>query len=833
MTNPPKSWTPSPRRSRDRPPERRSRRRSRSVLPYVVAALVVGLGLLVAGVGVLAGTGLAISGHLPSVDALYEPPSEATRIYAADGQLIASLYQENRASIPIAQIPPALQRAVIDTEDAAFYHHHGISLRGVLRASFRNVREKGFAEGGSTITQQLARNLFLTNEKALGRKIAEMLLAVQIERRLTKDEILERYLNQVYLGQGAYGVEAAAEVYFGKPARTLTLPESALLAGLIRAPSYYSPYEHPDRAKTRRAEVLQRMADLGDVTPHEMRAASQAPLDLSEKGNAGYIGIRAPYFVSYILPMLLQRFGEDVLYKGGLRVYTTLDLHAQALADAAVRQGVDQAQRGHLNAHQAAMIVLDPKTGYVRAMIGGYDFRTSQFNRAWQARRQPGSAFKPFTYTTALQRGIPLTTMLEDAPVSFPLPNGKVWEPKDFDQKWHGWITMRYALENSINVATIRLEQKVGPAAIVETARRMGIQSPLFPTLSLTLGASDVTLLEMASAYGVFASGGVRAAPVAILRVTDSKGKVLQDALPKRTVVLTPEVAYVMTDLLKGVILRGTGTAANIGIPAAGKTGTADDYRNAWFIGFTPNLVAAVWAGNDDDSPMNKVVGGGLPAQIWAGFMKRATAGTPKVDWDRPDGVIEGTTCGTTGLLATPDCPDPRRELFIKGTEPTTYDQSHAPPQAAPADHPAVPGDAASGDRASGTADAVPPDHSTAAGDASSQPPAAAPQPAVSTPAAGSVRLTVTAPQDGAEVAAPFSISGTTTPGATVHITAGIRAGAVDVRVADADTPVDPAGNFTYLLDPTIKPAGSTFTITVRAVVGQETATARLSVRER
>jgi penicillin-binding protein 1A len=779
----------------------------RILWPYVAAALVVGLGLVLAVAGVLLGTALAINGHLPPVDALYSPPSEATRVYAADGQLIASLYQENRASVPLARIPQVLRRAVIDTEDAAFYRHHGISLRGVLRASFRNVRERGLAEGGSTITQQLARNLFLTNEKALSRKIAEMLLAVQIERRLTKDEILERYLNQVYFGQGAYGVEAAAEVYFGKPAKDLTLPESALLAGLIRAPSYYSPYDHVDRAKVRRLEVLQRMVDLGDLTPKQMHTAQAAPIHLIEKGNMGFVGVRAPYFVSYILPPLLQRYGEEVLYKGGLRIYTTLDLTMQATAEAAVRQGIDQGIKQHLNAHQGAMVVLDPATGYIRAMIGGYDFRASQFNRAWQAHRQPGSAFKPFTYTTAILRGFPLTTMLEDQPLSFPLPGGKTWEPKNFDQKWHGTISMRYALENSINVATIRLEEKVGPKAVIETAHRMGIQSTLQPVLSLTLGSSDVTLLEMVSAYGVFASGGVRATPMAVLKVTDSRGKVLEDNVPQRTVVLSPEVAYVMTDLLKGVVKRGTGVAAGIGIPQAGKTGTADDYRNAWFIGFTPSLVTGVWVGNDDDSPMNRVVGGGLPAQIWASYMKQTTAHLENKDWPRPANVVEVALCGSTGTPAGADCADARTELFIKGTEPDSGDSNRAPgAPASPAASPPAP--------------AVP------VGAPGAQPPALPP------PASPALPLNVIAPQDRSKVTAPFTIRGTTRPGATVHIAVEVTSGFLNLQVADVYSPVDQSGNFAFSFDPAIKPAGAEFTITVNAIAGQDTAATTLIVQE-
>ena len=774
--------------------------------PYLTVGFLVGLALLLAVSGVLLGTALAISGHLPSVEALYTPPSEATRIYAANGDLIASLYQENRANIPLSQIPRMFQRAVIDTEDAGFYRHHGISLRGVLRASFRNVRERGLAEGGSTITQQLARNLFLSNEKALSRKIAEMLLAVQIERRLTKDEILERYLNQVYFGQGAYGVEAAAEVYFGKPAQDLTLPESALLAGLIRAPSYDSPYDRPDRAAARRAEVLQRMVDLGDITAVQMRAAQLAPIHLVEKGNAGFIGIRAPWFVSYILPPLLQRYGEDVLYKGGLRIYTTLDLAWQAQAEAAVRAGIDRADHDKQNVHQGAMIVLDPQTGAIRAMIGGYDFRASQFNRAWQARRQPGSAFKPFTYATALLRGIPLTTMLQDDPISYTLTDGTTWEPKNFDNKWYGWVTMRFALENSLNSASIRLAERVGPENIVALAHRLGIESLLQPTPSLTLGASDVTLMELASAYGVFASGGVRAAPMAILKVTDSKGNVLEDHVPQRTVVLTPELAYMMTDLLKGVVRRGTGVAANLGIPQGGKTGTADDYRNAWFIGFTPTIVAAVWVGNDDNSPMKKVVGGGLPAQVWAAFMKPVTDALPKTDWPRPAGVVDAVTCGTTGLLATPECPDPHPEVFIKGTEPTTYDQSHGTSSPSGAANPATA--SAAGQVAAGQAAAV----------------AASPT--------STLPLTVTAPRSGSEVAAPFLIKGTTRAGAAVHVTVQVKAGFLNVQVADADAPVDASGSFAYLVNPAVKPAGGTFTIVVTATAGLDTASTVVSVQE-
>ena len=799
----------------------------RALRRTVLAVILTGAALVLAAGGLLVGAAVAISTHLPSIDALYDLPSEATRIYAADGQLIASLYRENRDSVPLSQVSHTLQRAVIDTEDAEFYRHRGISLKGVLRAGLRNLHDRGYAEGGSTITQQLARNMFLTSEKSLTRKIAEILLAVQIERRLTKDEILARYLNQVYFGQGAYGVQTAAELYFGKPASALSLPESALLAGLIRAPSYYSPYEHLDRARTRMGEVLFRMEEQGDISAAQDRAALAAPLHFAKKTDAGLIGIRAPYFVSYILPGLLQRYGEDMLYKGGLRIYTTLDLGMQATAEAVVRQAVEEAKRDHLRAQQGALVAIDPRTGYVRAMIGGYDFRASQFNRAWQAHRQPGSAFKPFTYTVAVMRGIPPTRMLLDAPIEFPLPNGTVWKPEDYDKKWHGWITARYALENSINVATIRLEEEVGPRAIVDLAHRMGIESRLEPNLALTLGASDVTLLELVSAYGVFADGGIRAAPVAVTRVTDWRGKVLEEHVPDRHVVLSPEVAYVMIDMLKGVVQRGTGTSANIGIPQAGKTGTADDYRNAWFIGFTPSIVAGVWVGNDDNSPMDHVTGGSLPARTWAAFMKKLLPSLPKDDWPPPDGVVQQTVCAPA-VTPTAGCPDVRPEVFVKGTEPDAGVVPAGPTSPSP-DQPAPP---------AGAAAPVPPGSVVAATPAAATPAAATPAgPAAAAPAVNQsvLPVVITAPRQGSDVTLPLTITGTSKPGALVRLTVTSSVGAVKAATTDVYLRTDDAGAFSYQVNPWLKPAGAILEITAVATAGPDgaagTGTATVSVR--
>ncbi len=620
---------------------RSTRRRVRSslgerlsgwLLRISAAAAGSALLLLLAAVGIVAAARQA----LPDASLLYAPPSQATRIYAANGELIASLYHENRAYVRLSAIPRVLQQAVIAIEDERFYAHLGVDPVGIGRALWVNLTRNRILEGGSTITQQLARTLFLTPERTLARKLREILLALEIERHLTKDEILERYLNQVYFGNGAYGVEMAARVYFDKGVGELTLPEAALLAGLIQAPSRYDPFQNFPAAKRRQEQVLRKMAELGFLTPQQAEAALRAPLRLRRTPiNAGLVGIRAPYFVSYLLPFLVRRYGEERVYRGGLRVYTTLDVRLQELAQRVVRLGVAEARR--LRVTQGALVAIDPRTGHIKAMVGGVDFRQSQFNRAWQARRQPGSAFKPFIYVTALERGFSPEHILLDEPIRYRIPGFGTWEPKNYDRKFRGPISLRQALEHSRNIPAVRLLAELGPQAVIETAHRMGIQSPLAPNLSLALGTSEVTVLEMASAYGTLAAGGIYTQPVAVTRVTDPSGRVLDEFSPERRIALRPEVAYAMTDLLRGVILRGTGRAADIGRPAAGKTGTTDDYRNAWFVGYTPQLLVAVWVGNDDNTPMRGVVGGNVPARLWAQFMRAALASEPPADFPRPE----------------------------------------------------------------------------------------------------------------------------------------------------------------------------------------------------
>jgi 1A family penicillin-binding protein len=753
-----------PRTDRSRVRASRTARIRRLSWTAVLAVLALTGAVALVGGGVAVGVAVAVGRQVHDVSRLYAPPSQTTRIYAENGELIASLYRENRRIVPLAAIPLTLRQAVIAIEDERFYTHRGIDPRGIARALWRNLREGQVVEGGSTITQQLARNLFLSQQRAISRKVAEMVLAVEIERRLTKDEILERYLNLVYFGQGAYGVEMAAQVYFGKSARDLTLAEAALLAGLIRAPSVYSPYRNLALARARQELVLQRMVQLGAITPAQAAAARAAPIRLAPASNAGLVGIRAPYFVSFILTRLLETYGEDLVYKGGLQVYTTLDPRMQALAEQAVRRGLEAAARRRLHATQAALVALDPRTGAIRAMIGGADFATSQFNRAWQARRQPGSAFKVFVYTTAIARGIPPTRVLEDAPVTYRIPGAPPWTPKNYDGKFSGPVTLRRALEQSINVPAARMIAELGPAAVVEVARKMGIESRLEPVLSLALGSADVTPLEMSAAFAALANGGLRVHPLAILKVTDARGKVLEEHRPRRELALEPDVAYIMTDLLKGVIERGTGRAAAIGRPAAGKTGTTDDYRNAWFVGYTPYLVTAVWVGNDDNTPMRRVVGGGLPAEIWAAFMKPATQAHPPDDWTPPEGVVVTTVCAGTWQLATPACPHPRREVFTRASAP-----SHSEP---------------------------PPEQPTAQ---------AAP-------------LVVLRPREGEPLTPPFVIAGTSAPGAMVTIEVAMRTEEGLQKLVEVSMQTDAAGRFTYEFTPAVRTPGGRYVITVSAL---------------
>ncbi len=620
---------------------------------------------------------------LPQVQALEEyRPSITSRVYSDDNRLIAEFYLENRRPVSLDDVPPMLINALIATEDARFYSHPGIDVRGMARAFMRNIFARKVLEGGSTLTQQLAKVLFLTPERSYKRKLKEMVLALKIEQRYTKREILSMYLNQMYFGSGAYGVESASNIYFGKSVKDLNVAECALLAGLPRSPKYYSPFNSPQSAASRRAYVLKRMEAAGIITRTQADGANKAPLPVPTAEKNGGL---APYFVEYVRQKVEERFGSSILYSGGLNIYTSINDELQAYAEEAVKDGLaavesHQVKSGHAPL-QAAFIALDPLTGRIRAMVGGRDFNSSQFNRAIQALRQPGSAFKPIIYAEALEQGYSPSDILNDSPLTIKIDRKKTWSPENYTHTYQGPVTLQNALAQSLNVPTIRLLEKIGIDDTIQYAQKLGIRSPLTHYLSLALGSSSLTLAELTSAYAVFSNHGIKLGPVSIQSITDNSGQVLymNDALPEQ--IIKPETAYLITYLLQGVIERGTGwKARELGRPAAGKTGTSNDYRDAWFIGYTPNLVAGVWVGYDDQESIGpKETGARAALPIWLEFMKKATAERPVEDFSFPDGIVFKQIDPKTGLLCTEKCKVSIREAYLTGTEPSRYCDGSSP----------------------------------------------------------------------------------------------------------------------------------------------------------
>jgi len=716
--------------------------------------------------GVLGGLMVTYLRDLPTLDALQEyQPGLVTTLYSDHDEPFATLFEQKRFWVPLDKIPRHLINGVIAVEDAQFYQHHGINFRGIARAMLVNLRALRPAEGGSSITQQLAKLLLLTPEKHLSRKIKEALLALEIEKRYTKEKILELYLNQVYFGHGAYGVESAAHTYFKKPVDQLNLAEAATLAGLPRAPNYYSPITDKERAIGRRNLVLARMVDQGFITKQQATAASAATFDefLFEKTrNLG------PYFVEYIRQQLEEKYGTYAVYHGGLKVYTTLSVAAQRAAETALFDGLREidkvrgfrAPRAHsspatiggtsslsylipkageiLNAtvttvrpksitvqvggyqgdialdkvpwvdptkpHQqlqtgmavkvrvlgvykrtrtldlnleqdpeieGAFLAIDPRDGGIRAMIGGYDFERSKFNRALQAKRQPGSAFKPFVYAAAFDQGFTPSTIINDAPVSYPiLVNGKrtEWSPDNYDRKFRGPTTLRYGLEHSINVVAVKLIERIGVDPVIELARTLGIESALRREYALALGVSEVTLSEMVSAYGVFANSGIRFLPYSIRKVVDNKEALLEEHIPAGQRVMRESTAFVLTNVLKGVIERGTGSRARaLDRPVAGKTGTTQAATDAWFIGYTPELVAGVWLGYDTKRSLGPHESSAtLAVPIWVRFMQRAIQDSPPEEFPVPENVAPVMVNYLSGRPTTPNDKDAIREFFPK-----------------------------------------------------------------------------------------------------------------------------------------------------------------------
>ncbi|UIE39179.1 transglycosylase domain-containing protein [Leptodesmis sichuanensis] len=597
----------------------------------VTGGTLLGMTMLISSVFAGGLVGLAISfRNLPDVRVLRSyAPTETTHIYDIKGKLIASLHGEaNREVVPLDKISPHLKRAVIAIEDSHFYQHHGVNPGAVVRALRANWSEGRTVEGGSTLTMQLVKNLFLNPKQAFSRKLAESVLSMRVEQIFTKDQILEMYLNQVYWGHNTYGAETAAQSYFGKSAADLTLAESTMMAGLIQAPENLSPFVNLKAAKQRQQEVLNRMVDLKWITASEASEALKQPIKFGKI--TSFQTSQIPYLTEATVQELTRKFGRDAVLKGGMRVQTTIDTKFQRMAEDVVKAGHESLLAQGVYADQMALVAVDPRTHFVKAMVGGVDYRKSQYNRAIQALRQPGSAFKPFVYYAAFASGkySPDSTV-DDSPVGYP-DGYEMYYPQNYDGSFSGPISIRHALAVSRNVPAVKLGQEVGLNKVIDICRTLGIRSPIEPVVSLPLGAVDLTPLEMAGAFATFASNGWYSETTFIVQVTDSSGNVLLDNTPKPQLVLDPWAAAALNSTLQSVIESGTATSAALDRPAAGKTGTTSSERDIWFVGYVPQLATAVWVGNDDYSPIGYgATGGTYVAPIWRNFMQRALQGVP------------------------------------------------------------------------------------------------------------------------------------------------------------------------------------------------------------
>ena len=714
--------------------------------------ILLTLGILAIACGAGIGAGFSYLYDFPEIERLRNyRPGTITRIYANGGELLAELYEERRKPIPLGRIHATLRQAFLAIEDSRFYDHPGVSYPDILRAFVKNLRAGGFVQGGSTITQQLAKVLFLTPERKLKRKIREALLALEIEQRFTKDEILEFYLNQIYLGNGAYGVQAAAQIYFGKSVAQLTLAESATLAALPKAPTRFNPRTSPEKALGRRNLVLQKMRESGFISAEQEKAAREEPLRIVPR--TVNLVPEAAYFVEKTRIGLNRRFGRS-LYRSGLQIHTTIDIALQRIAHQALVNGIEKINRrrgfkspgakagrpprlgdgfqfraidvtgnvasgliGDYEAEmtlparidperlregdlllgrvirverplkklflewqptvQGAVVAFDPKTGALRALAGGTNFRRFPFNRATQARRQPGSAFKPIIMGTALSQGYTPAHILMDTPFVRRIPGtAREWKPRNYTNKFHGPVTMRRALEASLNLATIKLLDQLGPQKAIAFAHRLGIRSNMRPYLSLALGSIEVTPYQFTASYIPFATQGVYARPYEIERVTDGSNRVLEENVPIAHRAIPPEAAYQVRMMLRGAITNGTGEKAKeLGAFLAGKTGTTNEYRDAWFIGFSEDLVVGVWVGRDDNKHMGYRASGGAAAlPIWIDVMKSRLEGKDSEVWlpDPPPGITLVKVDSRSGRLSAAWCEGkPILEAFVAGTEPS------------------------------------------------------------------------------------------------------------------------------------------------------------------
>lgn len=741
---------------------------------------------------------LGVSGYvfyllarLPRVDRLadYKPPI-VSQVFGDDGSLVGEFYLERRIVVPVNKMPRKLIQAFVAAEDANFYSHKGIDYFGIVRAAVKNILSMRKKEGASTITQQVTKSMLLTPEKKFSRKIKEAILATQMEKKLSKDEILYLYLNQIYLGGGSYGVQAASETYFGKNVDQLNLAEMSMLAGLPKAPNTYSPIKHIDKARERQAYVLDRMVKEGYVTAAEAEHARATPIVIHSMKKVN--NEQSAYFLEHLRIQLEQKYGEDQLYKGGLKIYTTMNADMQRAAYDSLRKGLKEVDKrqgfrgptkylgdadvdafcnkvedgidsaelktgdtyqgvvvgfnpgkgdalvrvgdrkgvlsrrnmawagklGMVNRYgkpdkgnknltlgsvidvsvvspevdkagaqfaldqtpdvQAALVSIDPRSGGVKAMVGGYDFRKSQFNRAIQAKRNAGSAFKPIIYAAALDKGFTPASIIVDSEVEYPDGAGGTWKPRNYDNTFRGPVTMREALTYSINIVSVKIMEQIGAQYTAEYAKKLGFTSNIPANLALALGAATVSPFELTAAYTVFANKGLLTPTYFITKVTDTDGAVLQEMPPSVPVpVISPETAYVITNLMQSVVASGTGHRASlIGRPVAGKTGTTNESKDAWFIGYIPQLVTGVWVGYDHERSLGAGGSGGqAAAPIWGDFMQKAVASLPSEDFEAPENVTFVLINPRTGKLAREGAAGAVMECFIKGTEPTSYDE--------------------------------------------------------------------------------------------------------------------------------------------------------------
>lgn len=586
---------------------------------------------------------------LPDIEKLKNyKPNTITKIYSEEGEVIGEFFIEKREVIPIHRIPKHLIYAFIAGEDARFFEHKGIDYLAIIRAFIKNIFSGEIVQGGSTITQQVVKSILLSSERSLVRKIKEAILAYRIEKYLTKEEILFLYLNQIYLGHGAYGVATASKEYFGKEVEDLSLAESALLAGLPQAPTKYSPYQHPEQAKKRQIYILVRMFEEGFITYSELIKALQTNLSFKSRPYP-FLG-KAPYFVEYVKKYLEEKYGKEALYKDGLQVYTTINMKFQKKAQEALESGlreIEERQRYYnldSKTLEGAIICFELETAYIKAMVGGRDYKKSQFNRVIQARRKTGSAFKPIIYASAIDKGYTPSTIILDSPITFEW-SGKKWKPKNFEDKYYGPTTLRNALALSLNTVTVRITKDIGIEYIKEYAKKLGIKSPLCSDLSLALGSSSVSLFELTKGYAVFANQGKIFNPIFIKRIIDRDGNILEEnpeIFREKQEVISPQTAYMMTYLLEGVVQNGTGWRAKVlGRPVAGKTGTTDNFLDAWFIGYTPEYITGVWIGFDEEISIGEGETGAKAAlPIWVNFMQEILKDKPVKDFHVPEGVV-------------------------------------------------------------------------------------------------------------------------------------------------------------------------------------------------